>query len=34
MLEGADVAFYLEDNFGEPTKFHEDYSHPEPDTKI
>jgi hypothetical protein len=23
LLEGADVAFSLEDNSGEPTKFHE-----------
>jgi hypothetical protein len=29
MLEGANVA-----SFGEPTKFHEAYNHPEPDTTL
>jgi hypothetical protein len=32
ILEGKDVAFFLADNSGEPTKFHEVYNHPEPNT--
>jgi hypothetical protein len=29
MVECANVAFFLADNSGESTKFHEDYNHPE-----
>jgi hypothetical protein len=34
MLEGTDVSFFLADNSGEPTKFHEAYNHPEPDLRV
>jgi hypothetical protein len=34
MLEGADIAFFLTDNSGEPTKFHEAYNHPKPDARV
>jgi hypothetical protein len=34
MVEGANVAFFLACNYGEPTKFHHAYHHPEPDERI
>jgi hypothetical protein len=34
MLEDANAEFFLEDNSGKPIKFHEDYNHPEPDTRV
>jgi hypothetical protein len=33
-VEGEFVALLLEDNSGQPTKFHEAYKHPEPDTRV
>jgi hypothetical protein len=33
MVEDANIAFFLEDNSQEPTKFHEPYYHPEPGAK-
>jgi hypothetical protein len=34
MLEGANVAFFLADYCGEPTKFHEAYNHSEVDSRV
>jgi hypothetical protein len=34
MLEGADVAFFLEEYSEDPTKFHEAYNHLEPDKRL
>jgi hypothetical protein len=34
MLEGANFAFFLEDNSGEPTKYLEAYNHPESDSRV
>jgi hypothetical protein len=33
-LEGADVAFFLAGNSGEPTNFYEAYNHPDPDARV
>jgi hypothetical protein len=34
IIEGAYVEFFLTDNYGEPTKFHKAYNHPEPDSRV
>jgi hypothetical protein len=34
VMEGANVVYFLANNSGEPTKFHEVYNHPEPDSKV
>jgi hypothetical protein len=34
MMKGADALFFLVDNSGKPTKFHEAYNHPKPEVKV
>jgi hypothetical protein len=34
ILEDGDPAFFLTDNSGEPTNFHEDYNHPKSDSRL
>jgi hypothetical protein len=34
MMEGANLAFFLADNSGDSTKFHEAYKYPEPNARV